>query len=258
VIHRGSNMDLSSIVRMQVQIAQRAQASTSTASSELLTPATKRITEQLDSTKVQLSAYGQIKSAVSGVQASASALGTSAISKTATPADVVKAAKAFVDSYNQARQAITTAVTGTGGKVGALASDMRAAKAGNDLANALTGSTSANDLKQAGISLNKDGSLALDTAALTQSLASKPTETKSILTRLSQQEGSSAGKALASTGNVGGSINSLTNRSEKLSSQQAMLQQQAVSAQAMLDQQNSILNYSSANGLAAYKSVLFG
>ena len=251
-------MDLSSIVRMQVQIAQRAQASTSTPSSELLAPATRRLTNQLDSTKVQLSAYGQIKSAVSGVQSSAAALGASATSKTATPADVVKAAKAFVDSYNQARQVVTTAVNGTGGKSGALASDMRAAKAGNDLAHALTDSTSAADLKQAGITANKDGSLSVDTTALTQSLASQPTETKSILTRLSQQEGSSATKALASTGNVGGSINSLTSRSEKLTSQQTMLQQQAVSAQAILDQQNSLLNYSSANGLAAYKSVLFG
>jgi flagellar capping protein FliD len=134
-------MDLASIVKTQVQLAQlgqSTQSSSSSAATQLLAPANKRLTQQLESTNVQLSAYGQISSDFGSAKTAASGLSNTVTSKTATNSDVVKAAQAFVDSYNQATQAVGSAVNGTGTKAGALASDIRVKLAGNDLAHSLT------------------------------------------------------------------------------------------------------------------------
>ena len=74
-----STMDISSIVNTQLLLAKVGQASAAANTpNPLLGPASKRLSQQLDSTKVQLSAYGQIKSAFGGVQSSANSLVTRA------------------------------------------------------------------------------------------------------------------------------------------------------------------------------------
>ena len=252
-------MDLSSMVKIQVQLAQIGQTSQSASAnsaSQILAPANKRLSQQLESTNVQLSSYGQIKSAFGSAQTAASSLADTATSKKATNSDVEKAAQAFVNSYNQATQAVSTAVNGTGKQTGALASDFRAKRAGSDLAQSLTSGTKLADLKQVGITQNKNGTLTLDTKALQNALQSNPTQAKSTLAHLGQQVGTSAGHELASSGNVGASVGSLTNKSQSLAAQQTALQQQAVAIQGTLDQQSAILNYATAGGLAAYKNLL--
>jgi flagellar capping protein FliD len=272
-------MELSSVINMQLKLAQLGQAgqsssanavsqllgqagqvssSTSAANtvSQLLAPANQRVSQQLQSTNVQLSAYGQIKSAFGSAQTAAGSVVAAATSKTASNSDVEKAAQAFVDAYNQASQAVGTAVNGTGKQAGALATDFRAKVAGSDLAQALTGGTGLADLKQAGITQNKNGTLTLDTKVLDQALQSNSTQTKGALARLGQQVGTSAGRELASGGNVGASVGSLTSRSQSLTAQQTALQQQAAVLQNTLEKQSAVLNYATAGGLAAYKSLL--
>ena len=259
-VSKGAIMDLSSVVNMQVRLAQVDQATgqsgSVSAASQLLAPANKRLSQQLDSTNVQLSAYGQIESAFGSVQTSVGGLAGAAISKTASNADVEKVAQAFVNSYNQAAQAVNTAVAGTGKQTGALASDLRAKRAGGDLAQALSSGTGLADLKQAGITQNKNGTLTLDTKALEQALQSSPAQAKSALNRLGQQVGASAGRELASTGNVGAGVSSLTSKAQSLTAQQTTLQQQALAVQNTLDRQSAVLNYAAASGLAAYKNLL--
>jgi flagellar capping protein FliD len=114
------------------------------------------------------------------------------------------------------------------------------------------------DLKQSGITLNKNGTLTLDTKALEQSLQSNSAQAKSSLASIGQQVSASTGRELAGGGNVGGSIGTLTNRSQSLTAQQTALQQQATSVQGLLEQQSNVLNYSTANGLAAYQKLLSG
>ncbi len=246
-------MDVSSLVGTGLQIAQLNQAGGPSAAdtvSRLTAPAAKRLSQQLESTNVQLSAYGQIKSAFGGAQTAATALSSSATSKTATNADVEKAAQAFVTAYNQAVQTVGSATAGSAKQAGALASDLRARAAGNDLARSLTSGSTLAGLKQAGVTLNQNGTLSLDTKALQQALQANPSQTKSTLAGLGQQVGTAAGRELASTGNVGISVGRLTSRAQSLSTQQAMLGQQASSLQATLEQQNATLNYLTASGLA--------
>ena len=253
-------MDISSLVSARLQMSQFSQSATSSTAagtaSNLMAPVTERLGQQLESTNVKLSAYGQIKSAFGSAQTAANGLTSSATSKTATNSDVEKAAQAFVNAYNQASQAVAGATNSSSKATGALASDFRAKSAGNDLARSLTGGSGAANLKQAGISVNKDGTLTLDTKALQQALQSNSTETKSALASLGQQVSGSTGRELASTGNVGASVGKLTSRAKTLTAQQTAIQQQASSLQSMLEKQNATLNYATANGLAAYQSIL--
>lgn len=253
-------MDLSTLVSTQLHLAQLGQPASGTTSlpkvSDTLAPATQRISRQLESTNVQLSAYGQIKGAFSGAQTASTALTGSATSKTATSADIEKAAQAFVAAYNQATQAVASATSSSAKQTGALSSDSRARSAGIDLSRSLTGGSGLADLKQAGITLNKNGTLSLDTKALQNALQANGSQTKSSLARLGQQVGGATSRELASTGNVGASVGKLTSRAQTLSAQQSSLEKQAASLQSTLETQSTTLNYATANGLAAYRSLI--
>lgn len=250
-------MDLRSMVKTQVQFAQLGQTSQA-GSSASLAPANKRLSQQIDTTNVKLSAYGQISSAFGTAKTAASGLTAAATSKTASNSDVVKAAQAFVDSYNKAAQAVGAAVTSTSTKSGALVTDSRATTAASGLARSLTSSAGLSDLKQTSITKGTDGTLTLDTKALEQSLQSNSAQAKSALANIGQKVETSTSRELTSTGNIGGSISSLTNQSQTLSAQQMALQQQVASVQALLDQSSNILNYSASNGIAAYQKLLSG
>ncbi|CAG0973984.1 hypothetical protein RHDC4_01466 [Rhodocyclaceae bacterium] len=261
-------MDISSIVSSTLQLARVTQsgqteptAGTSGSLSAqnvgaLLAPATKRLSQQLESTNVRLSAYGQIKSAFAGTEAAARGLTKTAGDATATTADVSKAAQALVSAFNQSSGSLREAVQGTGSRPGALASDVRAQFAANDLARSVTGATEEAELKRIGITRSKEGGLSLDVKALEQALATNPAEARSTLAALGGAVGATAERELAATGNVGASVGSLTSRSQSLSTQQASLQKQAETLQATLDAQNAVLNYTTASGLSAYRSLL--
>lgn len=242
-------LNISSIVNTRMQVAGLAQSGSATGGADqLLSAANKRVGQQLASTNVQLSAYGQIKGAFGSLQGAAGTLSDAANGKTATSSDIVKAAQAFVANFNQAAQSVASGVGGQG----ALASDVRARLAGNDLGRALGGV----NLQQVGITQNKNGTLTLDTKALEQALQANPAQAKSALAQLGQQVGTTVGQELGNRGNVGAGFNSLTNRSQSLAAQQTALQQQAESVQGLLQKQGAILNYATASGLAAYRSIL--
>lgn len=252
-------MDVSTIVKTQVSMARLGSASATSGSSSVsdaLAPATQRISKQLESTNVKLSAFGQIKGAFAGTQTAAASLSKTAANKTATNADIQKAAQAFVNAYNAATQSVSAAVNGTGKQAGALSSDFRAKLAGNDLAQSLAGGGSASALKQIGITANKNGTLTLDTKALEQALQSNGSQAKQTLSSLAQSVGASATRALESSGNVGSSYRKLSSQSQSLTNQQEALAQQASSIQATLEQQKSTMSYTASIGLASYRSVL--
>lgn len=253
-------MDISTLVKTGLQIAQLSQSQAASkpggASANLATAANDRLGRELQSTNVKLSAYGQIKSAFGGAQTAATGLTAAATSKTATNADIEKAAQAFVSAYNQATQSVSSA-TGTSAKqVGALATDSRARAAGTDLARSITGNTSPASLKQIGITMNKNGTMSLDTKALQAALQSNPSQAKGALANLGQQVNAATSRELASTGNVGISVGKLTTQAQTLTSRQQTLQQTTASTQSQLEQQKTTLNYATANSLAAYQKVL--
>jgi flagellar hook-associated protein 2 len=250
-------MNIGSLIKTQVQIAQLAQTNaTSGKTGSLTSAANDRLGRELQSTNVKLSAYGQIKSSFGGAQTAAGSLTSAATSKTASTADIEKAAQAFVTAYNQAAQSVSSATGSTSKQVGALATDSRARSAGTDLTRSLTSGNGLANLKQAGITMNANGTLSLDTKVLHNALTSNASQTKNALAGIGQQVSAATGRELASTGNVGLSVGKLTSQAQTLSAQQATLQKQAASLQSQLESQNATLNYATAKGLAAYQNIL--
>lgn len=259
-------MDITSIVNLigqsQSYAAQSGQVSPS-ASSDAVTAAFKkagsRVEQQLGSTKVQLSAYGQIKSSLAEVQTAGKALGDA--KQTATATDVKKAASAFVDAYNKASQTLGTAIQGEGKQPGALANDSRARFAASDLRRSVTAGSSLVDLNKIGITQNKNGSLAVDTKALESAFQANPDQVRTTLASLGGQAEKTATRELAKGGNVGGSVEALGNRSRSLEAQQNTQQAQIAAAQQIVDQQSTRLNSLSnafTSGIAAYQRTFGG
>lgn len=248
-------MDISNIVRSQWQLAQIGQSGgAGSAIEKAFARSSERVGQQLQSANVQLSSYGQVKSAFAGLQGAAGALGEAAASKTTSAADLKKAVQGFVDSFNQAAKSVA------GIKTGALADNGRARLAANDLARSLTAGNGLGDLRQLGISRGKDGSLSLDAKALDQVLQTNTDKVKGAMADLGKQVGATMGRELAGSGNVGAGVASLTDKVKVLTQQQTTQQQQSAAVLQAIGQQTNQLNYSAAGGIAAYQSLqnIFG
>ena len=240
----------------QTQSSQSTQQATSDPVTKALKRASDRIDQQLGSTKVQLSAYGQIKSAFSDVQAAGNAL--SNLKKTATADDIKKAVQGFVDAYNKANKAVGTATQGDGKQAGALANDARARLAGNDLRRSVAEGGNLADLKNIGVTQNKDGTLAVDSKALDKALQANPDQVRSALGATGQQVEKAAARELANNGNVGKSVNALSNRSNNLEAQQSAQQDLLLASQRAVTQQATLINNTFASGIAAYQRTFSG
>lgn len=186
-----------------------------------LDAASQRVTQQLSSTVVKLSSFSQIKSGFASVQTVAKDL--SDPNKTGTSADIVKAAQAFASAYNTATKAVNLAVNGDGKKSGALAGDGRASIASSDLKSIVSNGSNASDLKKIGINQKADGTVSVDTVALQNAIQADPNAVKGTLSKIGKQTDQIATKELATTGNVGSSINNLSSLSKSLESQSASL-----------------------------------
>lgn len=259
-------MDISSIASLLSQsyggVSGQASQSSRTSGTDQVAAAFEkaesRVTKQLESTKVQLSAYGQIKAAFADVQTASKALTDP--KQTATVEDVKKVAGSFVDAYNKANKAVSVATQNAGKEVGALANDARARIAGSDLRRSVAEGNSLADLKKVGITQNKDGSLAIDTKALESAFQANPEQVRSTLASVGTQVDNTATRELAKSGNVGSSVTALSNRSRNLEAQQSTQQGLAAAAQRQIDQQTARLNPDNAfaSGVAAYLRTFIG
>ncbi len=211
--------------------------------------ATKRVEQKLDATNVQLSAFGQINSGFANVQSASKDL--SDPKKTGTATDVEKAVQAFAAAYNNAANAVSTAINGTGKEGGALANDIHARFAANDLKNIVANDGNTADLKKIGISVNKDGTMSVDTKALQSAMQANPNAVKDTLSRIGQQAEQISTKDMAKTGSVGRAVNTLSSRAKDLEAQAAE-QQRLASASQMAVQQQSARFGNASDSIAAY------
>lgn len=229
--------------------------STPTPEAKALKRATSRTDEKLGSTKVELSAYGQIKAAFAELQTASKTVAEPA--KTATVDDAKKAVENFVSAFNKANAAIKNATKDNGRETGALANDARARSAGNDLRRAVSESNGSAELKKAGIAQNKDGSLSLDAKALDKSLKERPAQTAAAVAELSRKVERTATGELAGNGNVGRSVEALTQRSRSLEAEQSAQQALIEASQRTARQQGANITRL-ASGIAAYQRNFLG
>ena len=244
-----------------VQLGQLGQvASTTSRAGALFDPARQRLSQTIESTQVQLSSYGQVRSSFAATQNTAQALTATAANSKAGVADVRKAVQGFVDAFNQSAKTASAAVK----QNGALGGQTQAVLANADLAGSLTAGGGVTDLRQLGVTRSQDGTLTLDAAALEKAYQSNPTQVRSALTELGQQVDNRLGSELAAGGNIGSSVATLTKRAQSLATQQANQEARISSSQQTVQQSSqqfgvaNATNYAVATGLAAYHAWFGG
>jgi len=217
-----------------------------------LNRSSQKLEQQRSQTEVQLSNFGQIKSGFASVQSAGKALAS--LNKTSSTEDVTKAAQAFVSAYNNTNKAVgSVATVSRGSNANATSStvvnDSRAHLAGNELRRTLASGNNTAELSKLGISVNKDGSLSVDTKALEKAVKANPEGAAKTLASIGSQAEQTATRQLGSSGNIGKAINSLNTQANTLDSKQAQQQQAAQRSTAFSS--NGIGNYQQLLGLGS-------
>jgi hypothetical protein len=181
-----------------------------------------RLQDQLDTATTQLSSFGKLKASVSDAQLAARALGGLATPSNA--ADMKAAANNFVTAFNAALATAkaTAQAAAQGSASSAEASGAR--HVGSDLGRSIGASAAMIDsLRKLGIKQAADGSLSMDAAKFDAAGQADPTGMRSVLAGVGQAVDRTATAGLATTGQVGASITSLSQRFSTLVSHRKAL-----------------------------------
>jgi len=229
-----------------VAIAKRGNAAT-----DPLGAANQRIEQQLNSTNVKLSSFSQLKSSFADLQTAAK--GLSDPLKTNTNTALTKAAQSFASAFNTATNSVNSARDARNN--GALANDSRARSVGYDLKSILANGNNTSDLKKIGINLQANGTISVDNTTLQNALQANPNAVKDTLARVGKQAELVSTKELATTGNVGGSVNALSNLNNSLETQLAEQKKLASASQNAVQQQGALFGNTS-TAVASYLQTL--
>lgn len=212
------------------------------------------LSQQTESTRVRLSAFGQVKSAVADVQAAAKGLQDNKQLQTAEGAK--KAAEAFVKAYNAETATTANLTRRESGRnaAGALADDPRARLAAGDLQRVERNSES--ELKQAGITRQKDGTLAIDAKAFEAAYAKDSGSLRQALSSAGNRIEAVATRQLSASGSVGAAVNNLSSKVTNLENRQADVQARLDDSQRIVQEQTDRFKVGPfATGVSAYKGI---
>ncbi len=198
--------------------ASQATAATDTVS-QLLSKADQRIQADVRSTTAQLSAFGLLKSAVSGGQIAAQAL--TKLGAAASASTITKATADFFNAFNATVQSAQT----TSAVPGSAQAAQSANRVNRDLKWALSsGGATGDAMRKLGFKLQPDGSLSHDPQAFAAALNKDPAGVRAALATLGNQVNAVTSKELATGGSVTTGLANLTQHSSALTAQQqAML-----------------------------------
>ena len=196
--------------------ASASQASSAvSASAPLFAKADQRIQADVDSTTMQLSKFGLLKSAVSASQVAAHAL--TGISASASSSDVTTAVGKFFNTFNSA----VSAAKNASAVPGSTSSTQSANRVTNDLKRALTSDPATQDgMKKLGLTVQSDGTLTQDAKKYAAALSSDPVSVRNALATIGKQVDAVATKELATNGAVDSGMSSLSKHSVTLAAQQ--------------------------------------
>jgi len=210
-----------------------------------LDDAKKRIQSQQDSTTTELSSIGKLKSAISDTQSTAKTL--SGFSEKSSFTSVKTGADAFVKSFNSTiGLAKTTANVQT-----QTSSSQSAARAGKDMGASLDSKTT-ESLNKIGITVQGDGTLAIDGKKFAEAQKSDSANVNSTLSDFGKKVDKTAANELASSGSVGKSMSVLNQRSSDLNIQQNTLSAIQQSANAAFTGSSFLSNL----GISTYRNFV--
>ena len=241
--------------------------------------ADKRLQQERNTTSVQISALGQLKSAFSELQAASRALNDPA--KSPSNAEMKESARDFVTAYNKAnitarqfsaqksvqkfaeKSSISSGQGATSARSAELAlrrslneteSSAGIASTAGTFNTATVSNTTA--LRQIGITQQRDGSLAIDAKKFDAALQNDASAVREVLTKVSQSVERSAGREISGNGNIGRTANALNERARSQESEQTQqLALAAAAQQAIATQTEKIKDRSLAGGAEAYQRM---
>ena len=176
----------------------------------------ERLAQEAESTRVKLSAFGQAQSATAALQTASRTLQDAR--QVSTVADARKAAETFVQAFNGERAALASA-SGNGTAGAATAPEgVRAGIATSQLERVVADNATA--FREAGISIQRDGSLTVDAKALESAYATNPSAVTQALGAVGRAAEATATRQLGSNGSIGAAVNNLNARLQQIETRQ--------------------------------------
>lgn len=198
-----------------------------------------RVEQQRQSTNVQISTLGAVKSGFSKLEDAGKALTSSAPT---TSADIKKNLQALVAAYNDTRTS-ATAASGSGGE-----------SAVNTLRKTAASDSNRSDLRALGITQKQDGSLALDTKKLDAALQTDLSGAQATASRVGNQFKQTATSALAGSSSLNTALGKLNAKVDSIEARQAAEKSLTDTALSSIQQQNDRLS-SGLSGISSYLNI---
>lgn len=215
----------------------------------------ERLSQQAESTKVELSAFGQLKSATAQVETAAKALQDN--KKLGAVADVAKAVQGFAEAANSQLKAAKQTALPVG-----------STRTANELHRAVEGFTGKDRqaLSDIGIAFASDGSLKMDAKKLEAAFQANPNQMKETLNRVGKAAEDTSDRQLAGNGAVGGAISRLNEKLGNIQQQQTDVQARQEQSRKAVEEQDRRANLAQQifsqqafafNGVGAYNRISF-
>lgn len=192
------------------------------------------VAREVDSARVQLSAFSRVQSAAVTLQSASRQLQSAEATTSAVAAR--RAAEAFTQAYNDERAALVRA--GGGNDARAAEATRTAAAAGEDGRAAVASSQlrrllgeQAPALREAGIRVERDGSLSVDARALEGAFNANPTAVTQTLGEVGRAAEATVARQLADNGSIGSATRALTERVDRLEVRQSEFENGMAAAQ---------------------------
>ena len=235
-------MDISSIANLyrSQQMLQTSSVIQTDPVQKAFANAAARLENQRQTISVQVSAYGQVKAGFARVEDAGKTL--AAAKPTTQAADIKNGLQALVGAYNDARGAAANTAPGS------------ARSAANDLRRIVSTDSGRADLRALGITLQQDGSLALDTKALDKALQSNLDSVRAAAGRVGGQLQQTASRALTNNGSIGSTLNTINARAQGIEARQTEQQSLASASQQTVQLQSERMS-SSLYGIDSYLRI---
>ena len=168
--------------------------------------------QKVESTQVQVSSLGNLKSSISDSQTAAKDL--QSLKANASTEEMAAAANKMASAYNNTLKVAKEGSSKLDGNVDTIESR----RAGTAMRNGVTGGGLSSELQNAGFSVGEDGSIKIDQEKFKAAAANGPEALRKALEKVGQKVENTSAKALDQRGELSTSISTLEKRAADLTS----------------------------------------
>lgn len=217
----------------------------------------ERLNQQAESARVQLSAFGRLRSSTAAIGEAARAIQQGGPVRSAE--ETRAGAQRFVAAVNTGKEVAGEVTAGrtAGTAAGVLADDGRARAAASELRTAVSGAGNAEELRRIGIDVARNGGLSINTQRFDQALQNDPVGVAQTLDRIGRSVESAAVRQNSAAGAIGRAVESLSQRVDSIAARRDEAVARAEESQRAVQKQASAItnNPFLVGGVAAYRGI---